>query len=235
MYVTTSWDDGHELDLRMAGELAARGLPGTFYISPLCREISEGKRLKPGALRELAATCEIGSHTLTHPRLSTLPLDQAKREIVEGKQALEEVLGHSVSSFCYPYGDYAKEHPELVRSAGFTVARTVERFCTGIPDDLLEMGTTTHAYRHLVDGIKICRRTRSPRRAAGMWHNWDRLGRHLFDETRANGGVFHLWGHSWEVDANDDWPRLRRILDEIADQDAVRVTNGQLAVALQAG
>ena len=25
VYVTTSWDDGHELDLRLASELTARG------------------------------------------------------------------------------------------------------------------------------------------------------------------------------------------------------------------
>jgi peptidoglycan/xylan/chitin deacetylase (PgdA/CDA1 family) len=232
MYITTSWDDGHLLDLPLAAELAARGLPGTFYVSPSCQEIPQQQRLTPTALRQLAETGEIGGHTLTHPRLPDISLDEARREIVEGKDALEEELGHAVTTFCYPYGAYGKEHPALVRSAGFTMARTVERFCTRRPDKLWEMGTTTHAYRHLTDGIEICRRTRSLRHAAGMWHNWDRLGRQLLAETRSKGGVFHLWGHSWEVDANDDWTRLRRILDEMADQDAVFVTNGQLAKAL---
>jgi hypothetical protein len=97
------------------------------------------------------------------------------------------------------------------------------------------MGTTLHAYRHLVDGLEICRRARSLRQASGMWHNWEQLGRPLFKETRAKGGVFHLWGHSWEVDANGDWSRLQRILDEVMDQDAVLVTNGQLATALRQG
>jgi peptidoglycan-N-acetylglucosamine deacetylase len=233
VYITTSWDDGHKLDLRLASELASRGLPGTFYISPQCREIPEEKRLTVGELRELAVDFEIGGHTLTHPRLPTISIDEAGREIVEGKDALEETLGHSVTSFCYPYGAYGKEHPALVRAAGFTVARTVERFHTGRPKDLWQMGTTTHAYRHLVDGGQIARRARSLRQAAGMWRNWDYLGRQLFRETQAKGGVFHLWGHSWEVDANDDWSRLRRILDEMTDQNAVLVTNGQLASELQ--
>jgi len=34
VYVTTSWDDGHELDLRLASELAAHGMAGTFYVAP---------------------------------------------------------------------------------------------------------------------------------------------------------------------------------------------------------
>jgi peptidoglycan/xylan/chitin deacetylase (PgdA/CDA1 family) len=233
MYITTSWDDGHQLDLRLAAELAERGVPGTFYVSPQCREMPEAQRLTARALRELSEVSEIGGHTLTHPRLPTLSPDEARREIVEGKLDLEQSLGHAVTSFCYPYGAYSKEHPALVQAAGYTVARTVERFCTGTPEDLFEMGTTTHAYRHLVDGLEILRRARSVRQATGMWHNWDRLGRKLFEETRAKGGVFHLWGHSWEVDGNDDWSRLRRILDEMANQDAVYVTNGQLAAALQ--
>lgn len=235
MYITTSWDDGHVLDLRLASELATRGLPGTFYVCPMDWEIPEEKRLTPSLLRELGAISEIGGHTLTHPRLPTISLDEARREITEGKDALEQVLEHPVTSFCYPYGAYGPEHPDLVKSAGFTMARTVERFQTGRPDNLYEMGTTLHAYRHLVDGLEICRRARSLRQASGMWHNWEQLGRPLFKETRAKGGVFHLWGHSWEVDANGDWSRLQRILDEVMDQDAVLVTNGQLATALRQG
>ncbi len=232
-YVTTSWDDGHELDLRLADELARYGVAGTFYIAPQCQEIPQAKRLTAGALRELAGGFEIGGHTLTHPRLPSLSADDARREITDGKRALEEAVGRPVTSFCYPYGEYTDEHPAIVRSAGFTVARTVERFCRGVPDDLFEMGTTTHAYRHLVDGIQIMRRSRSFRHAAGMWRNWDILGRELFAETQREGGVFHLWGHSWEIDAHDDWSRLQNMLAEISNQGAVFLTNGELAAALQ--
>jgi len=96
------------------------------------------------------------------------------------------------------------------------------------------MGTTTHGYQHLVDGPQILRRTRSPRRAVGMWRNWELLGRQLFEEVRATGGVFHLWGHSWEIDANDDWSRLRTMLKELSNPDVVFVTNGELAAELKA-
>ncbi|MGO8863365.1 MAG: polysaccharide deacetylase family protein [Acidimicrobiales bacterium] len=229
-YVTTSWDDGHELDLRLASQLASHGVAGTFYVAPQCREIPEAKRLGPESLRELAAAFEIGAHTLTHPRLPTLSPAEARREIVDGKVALEDVIGRPVTSFCYPYGAYADEHPAMVRSVGFTLARTVERFCTEPPGDLFEMGTTIHAYRHLVDGGQIRRRARSLRHASGMWRNWDLLGRELFKEVRASGGVFHLWGHSWEIAAHDDWSRLNTVLEEISShEDARFVTNGELA------
>jgi hypothetical protein len=234
-YVTTSWDDGHKLDLRLASELAAHGLPGTFYISPLCREIPEQRRLTNGELRELADGFEIGGHTLTHPRLPTITLDEAKREIVDGKNFLEEAIGQPVTSFCYPGGAYEKEHADLVRSVGFTSARTVERYCTKKPKSLFEMGTTIHGYRHLVDGPQIVKRAHSLRHAAGMFRNWELLGRALFEETRKSGGIFHLWGHSWEIDVHDDWSRLQAIFEEMASHDdVVFVTNGELADRLGA-
>jgi peptidoglycan/xylan/chitin deacetylase (PgdA/CDA1 family) len=234
IYVTTSWDDGHVLDLRLASELVEHGLTGTFYVAPECREIAAADRLSDSSLRELAACSEIGAHTLTHPRLPAVPDEVARREIVDGRDAIEQVTGQPVTSFCYPYGAFSDHHPDMVRSAGFTSARTVERFRTDVPDDLFRMGTTTHAYQHLVDGPQILRRTRSPRRALGLWRNWEYLGRQLFEETCTTGGVFHLWGHSWEVDANDDWSRLRSILKEISEHGAVPVTNGELAAELRA-
>jgi peptidoglycan-N-acetylglucosamine deacetylase len=233
VYVTTSWDDGHELDLRLASELADHGMAGTFYIAPQCREIAAANRLTDGALRELDAGSEIGAHTLTHPRLPAIPDDVALREILDGKDAVEQVIGHTVVSFCYPYGAFSDHHPAMVRSAGFTSARTVERFRTDVPSDPFRTGTTTHAYQHLVDGPQILRRTWSPRRAVGLYRNWELLGRQLFEEVCSTGGVFHLWGHSWEIDANDDWSRLRSMLNEISDRDVVFVTNGELAAELQ--
>jgi peptidoglycan-N-acetylglucosamine deacetylase len=233
VYVTTSWDDGHELDLRLASELSAHGMTGTFYVAPRCREIAPAQRLGAAAMRELAESHEIGAHTLTHPRLTELHASRARSEIVDGKDAIEDAIGRRVTSFCYPYGSYAEDHPDMVRAAGFTLARTVDRFRTDAPLDLFRMGTTIHAYRHLVDGPQILRRTRSPRQVVALWRNWDLLGRRLFDEVCANGGVFHLWGHSWEVDAHDDWRRLRSVLDELSDKDVAFVTNGELATSSQ--
>jgi peptidoglycan/xylan/chitin deacetylase (PgdA/CDA1 family) len=46
--------------------------------------------------------CTIGSHTLTHPVLSTA-LD-AKMEIIQSKQRLENLLKKEIFHFAYPYG-----------------------------------------------------------------------------------------------------------------------------------
>lgn len=66
--------------------------------------------------------CTIGAHTVSHPRLSTLTKEEMRKEIVDSKHRLEEMLGHSVDHFSYPQGDYNKTTIELVNEAGFTSA-----------------------------------------------------------------------------------------------------------------
>ena len=67
--VTTSWDDGHELDAKLALELDNYGLTGTFYVSPQSAEMPSQKRIRGATLCDLAQRFEIGGHTLTHPCL----------------------------------------------------------------------------------------------------------------------------------------------------------------------
>ena len=54
----------------------------------------------------LAAGQQIGSHTLTHPHLSQIPVSEAREEIFSSKKKLEDLFGIRVKHFCYPYGDW---------------------------------------------------------------------------------------------------------------------------------
>lgn len=231
LLVTTSWDDGHKLDLNLAERLARHGLIGTFYVSPRNRELRAPDRLSRSDVRVLATAHEIGSHTLSHPRLTELPRREAEHEIVAGKQEVEDIVGAEVSSFAYPGGYFQETHVEAVRAAGCTVGRTVERWKYHYEASCLRVGTTVHAYRHLRDVLPVLRHSRGrPRRAATMFAHWDEVAIQLFDEAYARGDVFHLWGHSWEIDQNDDWNRLERVFAHIARRpDAVYGPNRLLA------
>lgn len=65
----------------------------------------------------------IGAHTINHPILATLPLSQAREEIVGSKDWLEGMIGARVRLFAYPNGkprrDYRAEHVHMVEKAGF--------------------------------------------------------------------------------------------------------------------
>jgi hypothetical protein len=69
-----------------------------------------------------------------------------------------------------------------------------------------------------------------PVRLSRWVRNWDDLAIDMFELIRARGGVFHLWGHSWEIDEQGDWDRLERVLRHVSGRQDVRyVTNGDLA------
>jgi peptidoglycan/xylan/chitin deacetylase (PgdA/CDA1 family) len=71
---------------------------------------------------------EIGAHTVSHPILTSLDDESARREIVGGKEQLEAVLGKPVRLFAYPNGkvgkDFDARHATMVREAGFMAAFT---------------------------------------------------------------------------------------------------------------
>jgi hypothetical protein len=83
------------------------------------------------------------------------------------------------------------------------------------------------------------------RRAGGnllhLLRNWNRLdwpvlARTMFDQTKADGGVFHLWGHSWELTALGLWKPLEemlRFLHEHSDA-SQRLTNAGVCDVLAA-
>jgi peptidoglycan-N-acetylglucosamine deacetylase len=228
--VTTSWDDGHKLDLKVAELLTKYGLPATFYVALENQEIASPDRLTPQQVRDLGKHFEIGAHTLTHPVLTTINDAAARREIEGSKNRLEELLGRPVTTFCAPRGAYNQTHVGLIRAAGFTYARTTRRFALGPTSAPLEAPTTIHAYRHWSDLWPIIRTAGfQPARALRYLLNWDELAIALFERAVATGGVFHLWGHSWEVDRNHDWARLERVFAHIAQHKGVRyVANGEL-------
>ena len=74
----------------------------------------------------LAAGHEIGAHTLTHPRLTRLSPEAAREEIAGSRKKLEDLFGHSIRHFCYPYGDWDERVRGLAEDAGFETACTTE-------------------------------------------------------------------------------------------------------------
>jgi peptidoglycan/xylan/chitin deacetylase (PgdA/CDA1 family) len=77
------------------------------------------------------AGMQIGAHTVTHPILASLPLDEARREMQHSQRWLQDLLGERVGLFAYPNGkpgeDYDERSVMLAREIGFDAAVTTVR------------------------------------------------------------------------------------------------------------
>jgi peptidoglycan/xylan/chitin deacetylase (PgdA/CDA1 family) len=76
---------------------------------------------------------------MTHPSLNAHSIEQQKQEIVGSKIQLEEILGHPVTSFSYPHGEYSDETIGLVRDAGFHGATTTNFKCVFSNEDPFQL------------------------------------------------------------------------------------------------
>ena len=100
--------------------------------------------LSPAQVRALhVGGMAIGGHTVSHPILARLSPEQAWREIAQGKEELEAIVGAPIEVFAYPNGrpgtDYRAEHVAMVRRAGFTAAVSTAWGAAHAGDDVYQL------------------------------------------------------------------------------------------------
>jgi peptidoglycan/xylan/chitin deacetylase (PgdA/CDA1 family) len=221
--ITTSWDDGHTLDLKLAKLLKRYNIPATFYI-PL--KVQGEKTLTPDQINEIAEDFDIGGHTYSHVNLTELPKEEAYEEIIKGKEYLEEILGREIQSFCYPFGTYSKEVINMVKKARFEGARTVKLLEIKVSSPF-EIGTTIHVgeggrshFRNFLKRSKVLPNARMTVYLLAknlLFTDWFETAVDSLDFVVKNGGVFHLWGHSYEMDRENNWEKLKLFFEYISE------------------
>ncbi len=233
--VTTSWDDGDPRDIEVAELLHSRGLAGTFYI-PMSGYL-ERATLTHSDLRNLSsAAFEIGAHSMSHRTLTHLNDKQLAHEVRTCKHTLEQLIGKEVPMFCYPNGRYNANVVRELKCAGYKGARTTQMLSTGAKFFPFEMPTTVQAFPHPRTGY--LRDLGRARNILGLWmfttqlsqlESWIDLGKKLFRQVLEHGGVWHLYGHSWEIEELALWRELREMLDYVSHRPGViYLTNGEL-------
>lgn len=224
--VTTSWDDGDYADLKLAQLLQSKGIRGTFYVP-----ISYGARpLGRSELRALASEgFEIGAHGFSQKPLWGLQPREVVEEVQPCKRILEDILGREVGMFCYPRGRYDANVVRALQEAGYRGGRTVRMLATTPTFSPFEMPTTLQAFPHApFTYLKNVARSRSLNSLQACLvqmprlGSWLELGKRLFDVVLKNGGMWHLYGHSWEIEKFGLWDDLSEILDYVCRRDGVR-------------
>ncbi|MEI6218140.1 MAG: polysaccharide deacetylase family protein [bacterium] len=200
MTVVQCWDDGVTGDVRVIGLLRKHNAKATFNLNAGLHQPkrvpcwvhlgAEVVRLGWDEVRDVYDGFTIANHSLTHPDLTRLPVDEARREIRAGRERLQQHFGQPVSGFAYPGGAYSEPVMDLVREAGHVYARTVLNVAHPVPP---VNAMAFHSCCHFL----------AP-------DSWER-----YDNARL-GGVFYFWGHSYEMVSEQMWADFEAVIARIS-------------------
>ena len=201
--VVQCWDDGVTADARLIEVLRRHGAKATFNLNAGLYE----KQRKPMAnqqvgllgweeMHELYEGFTIANHSLTHPSLVDLPIEDARRDIVEGRDRLQQFFGQPVTGFAYPGGAYNETVMEAVRQAGHIYARTTRNVEQPFPP---ENAMAFHSCCHFL--------------APDLFERY---------EKARQGGVFYFWGHSYEMINDEMWAAFEDTIARISNDPLAR-------------
>jgi peptidoglycan/xylan/chitin deacetylase (PgdA/CDA1 family) len=114
-----TFDDGWAGTIDHAGPiLESLSITGLMFVTteligrPMFSTAASLRNLSPSVL-------EIGSHTVTHPFLAELDDAAIRRELVDSKHALEDLLSREVRSVSLPNGSIDDRVVRIAREAGY--------------------------------------------------------------------------------------------------------------------
>ncbi len=202
---TLSFDDGVEQDQKFIEMLKKYQLKGTFNINTGLLGDRDWLN-QPGVscahykfreedLMSIYDGCEVALHSHTHPDLVTLPAPAVAYEVIENKAQLERIFKRPIRGMAYPMGTFSDGVADILQSCGVVYARTTKpTYAFSLPDNFLKWHPTCH---HTDEKL------------------FDLAEAFLSNERAAQ--VFYVWGHTYEMDAFDDWERMDDFLEKMAN------------------
>jgi peptidoglycan/xylan/chitin deacetylase (PgdA/CDA1 family) len=106
--------EGTERQLeRLWKSIESVGIAANFFF------VGDTARAFPVLVREIASRHQCESHTLTHANLRKLSRDGQRREIVGGRNAVEDIIGRPTRGFRAPFHAFNRDTVEILDAEGF--------------------------------------------------------------------------------------------------------------------
>lgn len=138
--VILSFDDGWASQYRTAVPILRQyGFRATFFV--VTDYIGHHDFMSWDELRELKAMgMAVESHTRSHPDLAKITNQESLNSEIKGsRDILEHQIGGTVDVIAYPYGLYNQRVISAVRTAGYHLARSVNRGLHNSTEDLFKL------------------------------------------------------------------------------------------------
>jgi peptidoglycan/xylan/chitin deacetylase (PgdA/CDA1 family) len=166
-------DGGVSFHTMIADRLEALGLRAHCFVST--NYIGERGFLTPEQIRELDTRGHsIGTHSASHPtRFSALTAAEMRREWLDSRQRLEDILGHPITDGSVPGGYFSRAVAEAAAAAGLRTLYTSEPTTRqSMRDGLRIVGRFTIRTGHRPD-MALRFASVSPWARCGAWVGWN--------------------------------------------------------------
>lgn len=134
--VAITFDDGYDNTVQAVKYVTERELRATVYVTT--GQIGSDSMISSDQLLALASqkdSVELGVHSVTHPHLDELSVQEIEREVRTSKVSLEALVHRPIETFAYPFGSYDRRVREAVIRAGFSSAAAVKNALSHPADD----------------------------------------------------------------------------------------------------
>ena len=177
---------------------------------------------------------------MSHNVLTPLQSKEIGREVGIRKNRLADILGRHVWMFSYPKGWYNGKVVRSLKELGYSGARTNRTLGHKLDFSPFEMPTTLQAYPlrkgdYLRNAVRVANFGRIWEYLAWVSRtpSWVELGKALFEVVLRQGGVWHLFCQSWQIEEMGLWDGLKETMDYVSGREGVLyVTNAQVLTFL---
>lgn len=213
--LTFSFDDGITQDERFINLLNKYGLKCTFnlnsellgkdgYLTIQGKKINHTK-IAPELIKDIYKGHEVASHTLTHPNLTTLSPEEVVRQVEDDRRKLSDLVGYEVQGFAYPCGGINSNRvvADIIKNkTPVKYARTiVHSYNFDVQKDLFLFKPTASLTKNKEKLLELCDEF--------LNSNSDKLQ------------LFYIWGHSYELDVDDDWEFFEEVCRKLAGREDI--------------
>lgn len=213
--ITLSYDDGVTQDIRLIQLLNKYGLKCTFNLNSGLLGVErmiqwQGKeathnKVKPDEVAKIYQGHEVAVHTVTHPKLRELSDEEIIREVEEDRKALEALVGYEIVGMAYPGGGQNNDDrvAEVIKKhTNMQYCRTITE-CPSfdVQDNLYRFNPTIHHISNLEYAYE--------------------KAKEFFALEVDKPQIFYIWGHSYEMDLDNNWDELERFFAFISNREDV--------------
>ncbi len=210
--VSFSYDDGVSQDKKLIEIFDKYNLKGTFNLnsghfgkhfpSEYNGRTINADMFQAEQIKEIYRNHEVAVHTYTHPNLTKVSPEEAKRQIELDKKNLEALVGYEVAGMAYPSGgvNFNDEVTKIASDCGIKYARTTNcSYSFDLQENVMQFRPTTY-HR--------------------FWEKTFELAEKFINLKPDKPQLFYIWGHSYEFDYTDDeWKNMEKLCKMLANRE----------------